>query len=284
MRKQWIWIGILTGLFLCISALLAFNSLYVTELHHTETIDADHIKTVNVRTELLDVTLYESKDDQIHASLSGSASRLSSYNIQIEREQDTLNIRSLETNAIATSVSFSKSISLQLYLPPSIFDKVSIYTIFGSLYAEDQMSSKLLHFKSTLGGAYIKDAHLEKIVAESNLGNIQIGKLYGGADIHTSSGNISISYWEPSEVTNLIHTHKGNIQISAGESNLPLTLDLFTNGILSTNLNLTPIPFEDSFKTTGLNRIYGTTGRVTTRVFSSIEVSSDTGQIIYNKP
>ncbi|MEF3355988.1 DUF4097 family beta strand repeat-containing protein [Paenibacillus sp. GYB006] len=274
-----IWIAVFTGLFLCIGALLTFNSLYATELHHTKTLDAADIKKINIRTELLDVTLYESKDEHIHASISGYASKLSSYDIHIVQDEHTLNIRSLETNAVATSVSFSKTITLQVYLPSSMLDDLSIYTTFGSLYADENMDSKQLTFKSTLGGVYLEKVQAKKLVIDTSLGNIQINHLSGEAQVHTDSGNISILNWEPIGENQTIHTNKGNIHISLAKPLLQSKLHLYTNGHLSTTLDVQHIPYPDRFSSNGIHRIYGTVGTFPSPS-RSIQIGSDTGQII----
>lgn len=282
MKKHMAWVSLVLLLLLIFAAIVGVNSLYTADFNESKSIGAQHIRDITISSDITDIYLSLSSDDQVYAKMIGTASKLSDYDVLLHPEDDQLHIRAVENNAAVSSLSLNKTVRLQIELPEDKLRNVTVQSKFGSVYAEQPLIANTLIFKSNLGGMYLHSYTGQELTANSTLGNIQIMRLEGNASLTTGSGHITIEKWQPLTGHNRILTNKGNIEIGLTPPSGALSFLLYSNGIVRTDLNASFASAPSSLSRIGLNQIAGNLGEADDPK-AQLEISSDTGKIIVNK-
>ncbi len=282
MKKYIAWISLLLLLVLIITTIVGVNSLYTAQFDKTKSMEADQINDITVISDITDVHLSLSSDHQVHAKITGTASRLSDYDVFLLADKDHLHVRAIENNAAMSLLSLNKSVRLQIDLPADKLRNVNIQTKFGSVYADQPLKANTLQFKSDLGGIYLDSYIGQQLTADSTLGNIQIMRLEGNASLNTSAGHVTIKEWQPLTGHNRILTNKGDIKVGLTASAKALFFHLYSNGVVRTDLDAAFTPSAASLSQFGMNQIAGSLGEATDHN-AQLEISSDTGKIILNQ-
>ncbi|SDE90956.1 Putative adhesin [Fontibacillus panacisegetis] len=282
MKKHMTWISLLLLLVLIIAGIVGVNSLYTVDLDKEQSIEANGIENITISSDITDIYLSISPDNQIHAQITGIASKLSDYDVFLVSDNDHLHIQTLEKNAAISSLSLTKSVGLHIDLPANQLQNLTIRTKFGSVYAEQPLTTENFSFKSNLGGIYLDSYAGQELTVDSGLGNIQIKKLEGDASLTTSSGQITIEQWRPLNKQNKVQTNKGNIEVGITSSSQALSFLFYSNGLVRTDLDASFTTVPAPLSQIGMNRIAGKLGEMTDHP-AKLEIGSDTGKIIVKK-
>ncbi|GAB6928905.1 hypothetical protein JCM10914A_28880 [Paenibacillus sp. JCM 10914] len=281
MKKHMAWVSLVLLLLLSIATIVGVNSLFTADFNESTSIEAQHIKDITISSDITDIYLSLSSDHQVHARITGTASKLSDYGVFLLPEDDHLHIRAVEKNAAVSSLSLNKSVRLQIDLPADKLRNVTVQSKFGSVYAEQPLMADTFKFKSNLGGMYLDSYTGQELTADSTLGNIQIMRLEGNASLTTGSGHVTIAKWQPLTGHNRILTNKGNIEVGLTPPSQALFFHIYSNGIVRTDLDASFTSVPASFSRIGMNQIAGNLGE-TADHGARLEISSDTGKIVVN--
>lgn len=278
MKKHMTWIILVAMIMLIAVGIVMVNSLNITDFDKEKSISAANIQHVTINSDITDVHLSESSDSQIHVHINGSASKLSNYDVLLSAEDSHLHIRAIEKNAAVSSLSLTKTIRYHVYLPSNSLQSLSVQTKFGSLYANQPLTSEQLSFKSKLGGVYLDSYTGRKLTIDTGLGNVHINHLIGGASLTTSTGHVTVDRWQMPSELNHVKTNKGNIKVGIIQPPQALSFLLYSNGVVSTDLDVPSTAIPGPVTQIGMNRITGTLGQLPEDK-GQLELSSDLGSI-----
>lgn len=279
MKKHITWISLLLMLFLLIGGVIVINSLFTKDFAKKKAVLASEIDSINIHSEMMEIHIHPSEDEQIYTKISGKASKFSDYDVSISKKKQSIDIQTKEINAAVSAFSLNKSIALHVYLPKKEYKRISIESIFGSLYSNHYLFTDKVYFTSVLGGLHLEGFKGKKLMVDGGLGHIRINQLSGDANIKTSSGNIFVDNWSNFQKNSRIHTNKGNVQIGVTKVPNSFFLHLHSNGYVQSNLDTEHLKTQTTWKHLGMNSILGSIGQISVTT-PKFEISSDTGKIL----
>lgn len=163
-----------------------YGFAFEKSLVNTQTFDGAGIHSVSISYVAADITILESEKDEI--VLKEYMNRNDSqYFARITNTKGILNIEAGKRPLLSML-----SVSVEIYLPKTYYDKLSVSSVSGKINAKKDLIASNLNISSTSGGIILQAANAKSINIKNTSGRIEAENITGSSSIQSSSGHISI--------------------------------------------------------------------------------------------
>jgi lia operon protein LiaG len=192
---------------------LDFNT---ADIKQTETIEADSIQSISVKSASTDVVIREAgSEEDIKVALTGKVSKKlkDDYKLKVSKEDGTLNVDLEVKNMFRMGVVIIRDVKIEVLLPKKEYEELAVEVLSGDIKAEAiQSKDAIFETKSgdvalkgmeagsqlkiqvASGDVRVEDSSAKELKFKAASGDMTIdGAAAETADLYTASGDIEIS-------------------------------------------------------------------------------------------
>lgn len=256
------------------------------EIIEEQTFSGKNLKKVSIDSELADVILHPTDDDEVKMEIKGRTTKKLKTDFQTSENGETLKIsvKQKDKPFFNFNVSFinNNDVDLNVYLPKKIYDLLEINTNLGDISADYKLTAKNATIKTDMGEIQLNEFEGEKIVGKTALGDIEIKDLNAAFDFQSDKGDVNLQSVLAFNNKNKIKSTLGDVEVGVSEDPEGLALDLSTKlGDIESDFSVTTV-IKDSSGNAISQKLKGQYGK-NIKNGPSLTIETDMGDIILEK-